>query len=126
MNGDERNPFEDHLESTVHTSEQEIQTWRILRKALAQALRNRSIDIEPRNVCFVTRFMIAEIEAEGLRLVPVKPTRAMVEASLHALDKGKRLNTKWVRLQTKHRWRIVAAIEAAPKWQLGYSADRDR
>lgn len=107
------------------TTQHEVETWRAIRNALARSLHDRSIQLAPMDVALVTRFTMEELEAKGYRLVPVKPTRRMVEASMRALDKTKRTDVRWVASRTKHRWRLVASIEAAPNWRAGYEGEKD-
>ncbi len=107
------------------TSQADIDTWRILKKALRTGLSDRGFKIDAEQASLITRFMLEQIETSGLRIVPVKPTTEMQQAIKHALDPGKRMSVAWVRPRTKQRWRYQAAIDAAPNWRLGYELDRD-
>lgn len=99
--------------------------WRSALSALAAALDARRIELEPRELHFVTRFLLEELEDAGFRIVPVKPTKAMLSASRRALKRGKRLDVVHVDERTKHRWRLMAAIEAACDWRPAEEADRE-
>ena len=107
----------------ANTSQADLDTWRILKRALRLALSDRGIEIDSADVALVTRFMFERIEASGLRMVPVKPTSGMQAAIKQALDDGKRLSVTWVKQKTKQRWRYQAAIDAAPDWRKGYQSD---
>ena len=98
--------------------------WLTVVKAQQAALEARKIELKPAELHLVTRFFLHELEGKGLRIVPIKPTRAMLDASLAALDPGNRLGEGRVRPRTKHRWRLVAAIEAALDWRPGERAER--
>jgi hypothetical protein len=104
----------------------DVDTWRILKKALQAGLSGRSIEIEDEETFFVTRFMLEHIEKSGLRVVPAKPTSAMQKAIRNALDRGKRMSMSWVNQRTKERWRYHAAIDAAPSWRLGYEQEKSQ
>ncbi|NSY16293.1 hypothetical protein [Neorhizobium sp. AL 9.2.2] len=106
-------------------SQADIDTWRILKKALRTGLSDRGFAIEPEEASLIARFMLEQIETSGLRVVPVKPTTEMQQAIRHALDQGKRMSVAWVKPRTKQRWRYQAAVEAAPDWRRGYLLDRD-
>lgn len=99
--------------------------WSSVLSALAAALDARRIELEPRELHFVTRFLLEELEDAGHRIVPVKPTKAMLSASRRALKRGKRLDVVRVDERTKHRWRLMAAIEAACDWRPAEEADRE-
>ncbi|MCQ2005269.1 hypothetical protein [Rhizobium sp. NRK18] len=102
----------------------DLDTWRILRKALKTGLSDRRISLGDDEASLVTRFMLEQIEASGLRIVPAKPTAEMQRATKEALDQGKRMSITWVKPRTKQRWRYQAAIDAAPSWRRGYQLDR--
>ncbi|MGR9385169.1 hypothetical protein [Rhizobium leguminosarum] len=105
-------------------SQADIDTWRILKKALKNALFDRGIKIAAEEASLVTRFMLEQIETSGLRVVPVKPTTEMQRAIKQALDQGKRMSVTWVKPRTKQRWRYQAAIDASPNWRRGYILDQ--
>ncbi|SEH23566.1 hypothetical protein [Rhizobium sp. NFR12] len=105
------------------TSQADIDTWRILKKALKTGLSDRGLTIDAVNASLITRFMLEQIEASGLRVVPVKPTTEMQQAIKQSLDQGKRMSVAWVKPRTKQRWRYQAAVEAAPDWRRGYLQD---
>ncbi|MGR9150883.1 hypothetical protein ACU8MT_15725 [Rhizobium leguminosarum] len=105
-------------------SQADIDTWRILKKALKTALSDRGFNIEAEEASLVTRFMLEQIETSGLRVVPAKPTTEMQQAIKQALDQGKRKSVAWVEPRTKQRWRYQAAIDAAPNWRRGYLLDQ--
>lgn len=105
------------------TSQADIDTWRILLKALKTGLSDRGLTIDAVNASLITRFMLEQIEASGLRVVPVKPTTEMQQAIKQSLDQGKRMSVAWVKPRTKQRWRYQAAVEAAPDWRRGYLQD---
>ncbi|MBY3211506.1 hypothetical protein [Rhizobium laguerreae] len=105
-------------------SQADIDTWRILKKALKTALSDRGFNIEAEEASLVTRFMLEQIETSGLRVVPAKPTTEMQHAIKQALDQGKRKSVAWVEPRTKQRWRYQAAIDAAPNWRRGYLVDQ--
>lgn len=116
-------------ETSIGSHSQEISqaqrtAWRTVVNAQRAALEARKIELEPAELHLVTRFFLQELEGKGLRIVPIKPTGAMLDASLAALDPGNRLGEGRVRPRTKHRWRLVAAIEAALDWRPGERADR--
>lgn len=67
----------------------------------------------------ITRFLLEHVEERGLVVVRRKPTRKMQ----NAMKKGKRLSISWVDPRTKGRWRYFAALDAAPKWRVGYEAE---
>lgn len=104
-------------------SQADIDTWRILKKALKTGLSDRGFTIDAEEASLVTRFMLEQVESSGLRLVPIKPNSQMQLAMRHALDNGKRMSVNWVQQRTKQRWRYQAAIEAAPSWRRGYELD---
>lgn len=104
-------------------SQVDLQTWRILKKALKSGLSDRGILVGEEEASLVTRFVLEQIEASGLRVVPVKPTAEMQQAIKQALDQGKRMSVAWVKPRTKQRWRYQAAVEAAPDWRRGYLQD---
>ncbi|MBB2834023.1 UNVERIFIED_ORG: hypothetical protein GGD51_004178 [Rhizobium esperanzae] len=105
-------------------SQADIDTWRILKKALRTGLSDRGFKIEAEEASLVARFMLEQIETCGLRVVPVKPTTEMQHAIKQALDQGKRMSVGWVKPRTKQRWRYQAAIDAAPSWRRGYLLDQ--
>ncbi|MEQ8435407.1 MAG: hypothetical protein RIA71_14330 [Oceanicaulis sp.] len=90
------------------------------------ALDARRIELEPREVHFVTRFLLEELEDAGFRVVPVKPTKAILSASRRALKRCKRLDVVRVDERTKHRWRLIAAIEAACDWRPAERVERQQ
>lgn len=102
----------------------DLETWRILKKALRTGLSDRGIVVGDYEASLMTRFMLEQIETSGLRIVPVKPTSEMQKAIQQALDEGKRMSIAWVKQRTKQRWRYQAAIDAAPSWRRGYELDR--
>jgi hypothetical protein len=104
-------------------SQLDLQTWRILKKALKTGLADRGIVVGEDEASLMTRFMLEQIETGGLRIVPVKPTTEMQQAIKQALDQGKRMSVAWVKPRTKQRWRYQAAVEAAPNWRRGYLQD---
>lgn len=108
---------------TPTASQADVDTWRILKKALRTGLSDRGFAIEPDEASLIARFMLEQIETSGLRVVPVKPTTEMQRAIRHALDQGKRMSVAWVKPRTKQRWRYQAAVEAAPSWRRGYLHD---
>ncbi|CDZ35831.1 Hypothetical protein NGAL_HAMBI1146_15730 [Neorhizobium galegae bv. officinalis] len=112
-----------HRDPTVPT-QLDLDTWRILKKALKTGLSDRGILLGDDEASLMTRFMLEQIETSGLRIVPAKPTSAMQQAIKEALDQGKRMSVTWVRQHTKQRWRYQAAIEAAPSWRRGYKLDQ--
>lgn len=105
------------------SSQADIDTWRILKKALNTGLSDRGFTIDAEEASLIARFMLEQIEASGLRVVPVKPTTEMQQAIKQALDQGKRMSITWVKPRTKQRWRYQAAVEAAPNWRRGYLLD---
>ncbi len=105
-------------------SQVDIDTWRILKKALRTGLSDRGIVVGDDEASLMTRFMLEQIETSGLRVVPVKPTSEMQKAIKLALDECKRMSVAWVKQRTKQRWRYKAAIDAAPSWRRGYELDR--
>ncbi|OBY05059.1 hypothetical protein BAE36_22180 [Rhizobium leguminosarum bv. trifolii] len=105
------------------SSQADIDTWRILKKALKIGLSDRGFIIEAEEASLVARFMLEQIETSGLRVVPVKPTTEMQQAIKQALDHGRRMSVAWVKPRTKQRWRYQAAVEAAPNWRRGYLLD---
>ncbi|MBX4954758.1 hypothetical protein [Rhizobium lentis] len=107
------------------SSQADIDTWRILKKALRTGLSDRGFAIDAEEASLIARFMLEQIESSGLRVVPVKPTTEMQQAIKQALDQGKRFSVSWVKPRTKQRWRYQAAVEAAPNWRRGYLLDRD-
>lgn len=111
-------------QSNLETLQVDIDTWRILKKALRTSLSDRGLLVGENEASFMTRFMLEQIESSGLRVVPAKPTSAMQQAVKQALDKGKRMSVAWVKQRTKQRWRYRAAIDAAPSWRRGYEEDR--
>ncbi|MBY3027457.1 hypothetical protein [Rhizobium leguminosarum] len=106
------------------SSQADIDTWRILEKAVNAGLADRGFKIDAAEASLVTRFIMEHIETSGLRVVPVKPTAEMQQAIKQALDRGKRMSVAWVKPRTKHRWRYQAAIDAAPNWRRGYILDQ--
>ncbi|WP_106796747.1 hypothetical protein [Rhizobium sp. H4] len=104
-------------------SQADIDTWRILKKALKTGLSDRGFTIDAEEASLIARFMLEQIETSGLRVVPVKPTTEMQQAIKQALDQGKRMSAAWVKPRTKQRWRYKAAVEAAPNWRRGYLLD---
>ena len=106
------------------SSQVDLDTWRILKKALRTGLSDRGIVVGDEEASLVTRFMLEQIETSGLRVVPVKPTSEMQRAIKQALDDGNRMSIAWVKQRTKQRWRYKAAIDAAPSWRRGYELDR--
>lgn len=107
------------------TSQLDLDTWRVLKKALKKGLSGRGILVGDHEVSLITRFMLEQIETSGLRIVPVKPTSEMQQAIKEALGQGKRMSVTWVKQRTKQRWRYQAAIDAAPSWRRGYELDQD-
>jgi len=105
-------------------SQADIDTWRILKKALKTGLSDRSFTIDAEEASLIARFMLEQIESSGLRVVPLKPTTEMQQAIQQALDQGKRMSVAWVKPRTKQRWRYQAAVEAAPNWRRGYELDQ--
>ncbi|NOV15447.1 hypothetical protein E5S70_04980 [Ensifer adhaerens] len=105
------------------SSQVDLDTWRILKKALRTGLSDRGIVVGDEEASLVTRFMLEQIETSGLRVVPVKPTSEMQRAIKQALDDGNRMSIAWVKPRTKQRWRYQAAVEAAPNWRRGYLLD---
>lgn len=106
-------------------SQLDLDTWRILKKALKTGLSDRGIRVDDQEASLITRFMLEQIETSGLRIVPAKPTSEMQQAIKDALDQGKRMSVTWVKPRTKQRWRYQAAIDAAPSWRRGYELDRN-
>lgn len=106
------------------TLQVDIDTWRILKKALRTSLSDRGLLVSDNDASFMTRFMLEQIERSGFRVVPMKPTSAMHQAIKQALDTGKRMSVGWVKQRTKQRWRYRAAIDAAPSWRRGCEEDR--
>ncbi|ACE89839.1 hypothetical protein RHECIAT_CH0000852 [Rhizobium etli CIAT 652] len=106
-------------------SQADIDTWRILKKALKTGLSDRGFTIDAEEASLIARFMLEQIESSGLRVVPVKPTTEMQQAVKQALDQGKRMSIGWVKPRTKQRWRYQAAVEAAPNWRRGYILDQE-
>lgn len=104
-------------------SDAEISHWRLLRNAVQNALTPRGVEVSDHDLTLITRFILEEIEAKGLYVVPAKPTRAMISASLAAMDEGKRLDTRHVHTKTKHRWRIAAALKARTEWRSAYQQE---
>ena len=104
-------------------SQADIDTWRILKKALKTGLSDRGFTVDAAEASLITRFLLEQIETSGLRVVPVKPTTEMQRAIKQALDQGKRMSVAWVKPRTKQRWRYQAAVEAAPDWRRGYLQD---
>lgn len=105
-------------------SQLDLDTWRILKKALKTGLSDRGIRVHDQEASLMTRFMLEQIETSGLRIVPTKPTSEMQRAIKEALDEGKRMSVTWVKPRTKQRWRYQAAIDAAPSWRRGYELDQ--
>lgn len=105
------------------SSQADVDTWRILKKALKTGLSDRGFTINAEEASLIARFMLEQIETSGLRVVPVKPTTEMQKAIKQALDQGKRMSVAWVKPRTKQRWRYQAAVEAAPNWRRGYLLD---
>lgn len=105
-------------------SQLDLDTWRILKKALKTGHSDRGICVGDDEASLITRFMLEQIETSGLRIVPAKPTSEMQQAIKEALDQGKRMSATWVKPRTKQRWRYQAAIDAAPSWRRGYELDR--
>lgn len=105
-------------------SQLDLDTWRILKKALKTGLSDRGIRVDDQEASLMTRFMLEQIETSGLRIVPTKPTSEMQHAIKEALDQGKRMSVTWVKPRTKQRWRYQAAIDAAPSWRRGYALDQ--
>ncbi len=103
----------------------DLDTWRILKKALRIGLSDRGIVVGDDEASLMMRFMLEHIEERGLRVVPVKPTTEMQLAVKDALDRGKRMSISWVPQRIKQRWRYRAAIEAAPDWRRGYEQDSE-
>ncbi len=108
----------------ILTSQLDLDTWRILKKALKTGLSDRGIRVDDQEASLMTRFMLEQIETSGLRIVPTKPTSEMQQAIKDALDQGKRMSVTWVKPRTKQRWRYQAAIDAAPSWRRGYELDQ--
>lgn len=102
---------------------QDVQTWQILRNGLESALADRRHAVEHHDLVLITRFLLEYVEERGLVVVPRKPTRKMQNAIKDAMKKGKRLSISWVDPRTKGRWRYFAALDAAPKWRVGYEAE---
>lgn len=115
-------PAKDRLD--IATSQLDLDTWRILKKALRTGLSDRGIVVGDNEASLMTRFILERIETSGLRVVPVKPTSEMQQAIKQALDQGKRMSVAWVKQRTKQRWRYQAAIDAAPSWRRGYELDQ--
>jgi hypothetical protein len=105
-------------------SQLDLDTWRILKKALKTGLSDRGIRVDDQEASLMTRFMLEQIETSGLRIVPTKPTSEMQHAIKEALDPGKRMSVTWVKPRTKQRWRYQAAIDSAPSWRRGYELDQ--
>lgn len=105
-------------------SQLDLDTWRVLKKALKIGLSDRGIRVDDQEASLMTRFMLEQIETSGLRIVPTKPTSEMQHAIKKALDQGKRMSVTWVKPRTKQRWRYQAAIDAAPSWRRGYELDK--
>lgn len=108
----------------VHPSQLDLDTWRILKKALKTGISDRGIRVDDQEASLITRFMLEQIETSGLRIVPAKPTSEMQQAIKDALGQGKRMSVAWVKPRTKQRWRYQAAIDAAPSWRRGYELDQ--
>ncbi|WP_159946320.1 hypothetical protein [Rhizobium sp. 18065] len=108
---------------TPGPSQLDVDTWRILKKALRTGLSDRGLDVGNDEASLMTRFMLEQIEKSGLRVVPLKPTSEMHEAIKMALNQGKRMSVAWVRGRTKQFWRWKAAVDAAPNWRRGYAQD---
>ena len=97
--------------------------WRMLLNCNKAALAGRKVNVSDRDASLLTRFFLEEIEAKGFRIVPEVPSAAMVQASRSAMDDA-RQREAWVHDKTKHKWRLRAAIAAAPEWQSGEQRDR--
>lgn len=105
-------------------SQADIETWRILKKAMQTGLSDRGLMIGDAEASHIARFALEYIEQRGLRIVPMRPNSQMQLAMRHALDEGKRMSITWVKGRTKQRWRYQAAVEAAPSWRRGYGFER--
>ncbi|MDK1488632.1 hypothetical protein QN219_00955 [Sinorhizobium sp. 7-81] len=56
----------------VVTLQVDLDTWRILKKALKTSLSDRGIVMGDDEASLITRFMLEQIETSGLRTVPGK------------------------------------------------------
>lgn len=87
----------------------------MVRNCLAENLRQLSHPISKDDADRLSRFLLEDLETSRWRLVPIQPTRTMIDASMTAMRK-RRKSDHWVGEKQKHSWRISAAIEAAPRW----------
>jgi hypothetical protein len=99
-----------------HIDQTEKDLWRSLLNAQSYALALHGVLIDQTDLAPVTKMVLEHIEAKGFRIVPLPPTRKMVAASQSAM-RDQRLRAGWVSDKTKHRWRLRAAIAAAPSWR---------
>ena len=60
-----------------------------------------------------------------LALVPARPTRQMVVASMTALHKGFRPSEGTLETPVKHTWRLWRAIGVRPDWRVGRQDDAE-
>lgn len=65
----------------------------------------------------LARFLLEDLDAARWRIVPLTPTLEMVNASMTAMRKKRRSEGR-VGEKRKHAWRLAAAIEAAPNWNV--------
>lgn len=72
----------------------------------------------------LARFLLEDLDAARWRLVPVVPTREMINASMTAMRK-RRKRDAWVAEKHKHAWRLAAGIEAAPRWDVPIATSSD-
>lgn len=121
--GNEIKPFVNKATKPDRVLRNDVNDQSLTSNSILAMVKNRLRDnlnqlnhrISGEDVARLARFLLEDLDAAQWRLVPIAPTRDMVSASMAAMRKHRK-GAGWVPDKLKHRWRLAAGIEAAPRW----------
>lgn len=96
--------------------------WRAVVDAVAGAVAAFGPTLDLGQASDLADKLLGCLEWQGLHVVPAKPTREMVQASLAALRRHNRVIGGEMNVEEKHKWRLEEAIVARPDWRAARDA----
>ena len=89
----------------------------MVKNRLRDNLHQLNNNISNEDAVRLARYLLDDLDTARWRLVPIVPTREMINASMTAMRR-RRKREGWVAEKQKHAWRLAAGIEAAPHWRV--------
>ncbi|WP_223999013.1 hypothetical protein [Aureimonas sp. SA4125] len=91
--------------------------WRAIVNSVAGAVAAFGPTLDLEQASDLANKLMGCLEWQGLHVVPTKPTKEMVQASLAALRRHNRVIGGEMNVEEKHKWRLEQAVAAGSDWR---------